>query len=192
VFAPLKALATTGSDSDPSSLARLEEVRNLLYTFSASHSPVLGTGWGVPYQKITSVYANFGPEFWQYAYLPHNSVLGLATFSGLLGLTVTWLVIPMSAFLAMRSYRSANGFSERVGALAALTVLPAYGAQCYGDIGLQSLTCALIFGLALAVSGKVAAWTTIPAGAIRHSSRPGPGFPPVRAYTERAARSIRG
>ena len=39
-----------------------------------------------------------------------------------------------------------------------LAILPAYGAQCYGDIGFQSLTCGLILGVAMAVAGKVCAW----------------------------------
>jgi hypothetical protein len=42
--------------------------------------------------------------------------------------------------------------------MAALGILPAYAAQCYGDIGFQSLTGALILGVALAVAGKAAAW----------------------------------
>src|SRR6185295_13915507 len=62
LFAPLKALSTSGSDEDASSLARLEEIKNLMYTLSIAGNPVFGTGWGVPYQKLTSVYANFGPE----------------------------------------------------------------------------------------------------------------------------------
>src|SRR5262249_47815505 len=66
LFAPLRALSTAGSNEDASSLARQEEIRNLLYTLSVSGNPLLGTGWGVPYVKLTSVYANFGSEWWAY------------------------------------------------------------------------------------------------------------------------------
>jgi hypothetical protein len=158
LFAPLKALSTADSNEDASSLARQEEIRNLLYTMSNAGNPLLGTGWGVPYQKLTSVYANFGPEWWQYLYLPHNSLLGVIVFGGLVGLCGIWLVVPVAAFLAMRGYRGATAPETRAGAMAALCILPAYSAQCYGDIGFQSLTGALILGTALAVAGKVAAW----------------------------------
>jgi hypothetical protein len=41
--------------------------------------------------------------------------------------------------------------------MAALCILPAYAAQCYGDIGFQSLTSGLILGVAMGVAGKVSA-----------------------------------
>jgi hypothetical protein len=157
VFAPVRALSTAGSNADASSLARQEEVRNLLYTLSVAGNPVLGTGWGMPYQKVTSVYSNFGAEWWQYAYLPHNSLLGVAVFGGLVGLCGIWLVVPMAAFLGTRGYRGATRPADRAAAMAALAILPAYAAQCYGDIGFQSLTGGLILGVAMGVAGKVSA-----------------------------------
>jgi O-Antigen ligase len=156
VFAPVQALVTASGNEDPSSLARQEEVRNLLYTLSVASNPLLGTGWGVPYQKLTSVYANFGPEWWQYAYLPHNSLLAVAVFGGLVGIAGIWLVVPVAAFLAMRGYRRAARPVDRAAAMGALGILPAYAVQCYGDIGFQSLTCGLILGVALGVASKVA------------------------------------
>jgi hypothetical protein len=161
-FAPLQALATAGSNEDASSLARQEEIRNLLYTLTAAGNPLLGTGWGIPYQKVTSVYANFGPEWWQYLYMPHNSLLAVAAFGGLVGIFGIWLVMPVAAFHAMRGYRGSTRAVDRAAAMAAVAILPAYGAQCYGDIGFQSLTCGLIVGVALGVAGKVAAWAEAP------------------------------
>lgn len=162
VFEPVHALSTAGSNEDSSSLARQEEIRNLLYTLSVAGNPLLGTGWGVPYQKVTSVYANFGPEWWQYLYMPHNSLLALAVFGGIVGIGGIWLVVPVSAFLAMRGYRGSTGAIDRAGAMAALCILPAYGAQCYGDLGFQSLTGGLILGVALGVAGKISAWAAAP------------------------------
>jgi hypothetical protein len=188
VFEPLRALATISGNEDSSTLARQEEVRNLLYTMWAAGNPILGTGWGVPYQKVTSVYANFGPEWWQYAYLPHNSLLAVAVFGGLVGISGIWLVVPVAAFLARRGYRGSARPTDRAAAMAALCVLPAYGAQCYGDIGFQSLTGGLILGVAMAAAGKTAAW----AGSLPEAARRGPGpwraGPSVRAGTPRAWR----
>jgi hypothetical protein len=118
VFAPLAAFSSVGSDSDNSSLARLEEMTNLIYTFTEFGNPLLGTGWGHPYQKISSVYANFGKEWWQYAYMPHNSLLAVVTFSGLVGIFGMLGVMPVGAFLATRGYRSATNAIERAAAMA--------------------------------------------------------------------------
>ena len=181
VFAPLQAVASTSGYEDNSTLARQAEVRNLLYTMWVAGNPILGTGWGVPYQKVTSVYANFGAEWWQYAYLPHNSLLAMAVFGGLVGISGIWLVVPMAAFLALRGYRGGARPVDRAAAMAALCVLPAYAAQCYGDIGFQSLTGGLILGVAMAVAGKTAAWAeALPEGIRRRPRRPG-SPPPVRA-----------
>jgi hypothetical protein len=188
VFAPLQALATTSGNEDSSTLARQEEVRNLLYTMWAAGNPIFGTGWGVPYQKVTSVYANFGPEWWQHAYLPHNSLLAVAVFGGLVGIGGIWLVVPVSAFLAMRGYRGASRPTDRAGAMAALCILPAYGAHCYGDIGLQSLTAGLVLGVAMAVAGKTGAWAeTLSEGARRGPRRPrsSPSVRTSRTWPER-------
>jgi hypothetical protein len=157
-FEPLRALASASGNEDASSLARQEEVRNLLHTMWTAGNPILGTGWGVPYQKLTSVYANFGQEWWQYAYLPHNSLLATAVFGGLVGIAGIWLVIPVAAFLSARGYRGATRPAVRAGAMAALCILPAYAVQCYGDIGFQSLTAGLILGVAMAVAGKASTW----------------------------------
>jgi hypothetical protein len=157
-FEPLRALSTSGSNEDASSLARLEEIRNLMYTLAAAGNPLLGTGWGVPYQQVTTVYTHFGEDWWQYQYMPHNSLLGVVVFGGLVGIFGIWIVVPVTAFLATRGHRGSPGPVERAAAMAAVGVLPAYGAQCYGDLGFQSFTCGLLLGVAIAVAGKVSAW----------------------------------
>jgi hypothetical protein len=67
-------------------------------------------------------------------------------------------VVPVAAFLGMRGYRGSAGAVDRAAAMAAVAILPAYGAQCYGDIGFQSFAGGLILGAALGVAGKVSAW----------------------------------
>ncbi len=160
LFAPLQALSTAGSVEDASSLARQEEIRNLLYTFTSAGNPLLGTGWGIGYQQATSIYTHFGERFEQYPYFPHNSLLGVAVFAGLVGLAGIWLVVPMTALLAMRGYEGAADETRRAAALTVLCLLPAYGVQCYGDIGFQSMTCGLLFGVAMGAAGKLAVWAT--------------------------------
>jgi O-Antigen ligase len=158
IWEPVRALSTSGSDSDASSLARLEEVKNLIYTLVSQGNPILGTGWGHPYIKVTSTYANLGGIWSQYLYMPHNSLLAVAVFGGLVGLFGIWMVVPVTAFLGIRGYRQATDARSRAGCVAAVCLLPAYGVQCYGDIGFQSLTGSLLLGVAIGVAARVSAW----------------------------------
>lgn len=158
VFAPVRALATAGSDEDASSVARLEEIRNLIHTLSEAGNPLFGTGWGRPYLKFTSVYANFDSIWTLYLYTPHNSLLGVVVYAGFVGIFGIWLVVPVAAFLAAHGYRSGTRSVDRAAAMAALCLLPVYGAQCYGDIGFQSQTGSMILSVAMGVAGKVSVW----------------------------------
>jgi hypothetical protein len=169
IFAPVKALSTAGSNEDASSLARQEEIRNLLHTLGTAGNPLLGTGWGVPYSQVTRVYTNFPGGFWQYPYLPHNSILGIAAFSGLVGIAGIWLVVPVTALLAMRGYQGATLAVSRAAAMTVVCFLPAYGVQCYGDIGFQSFTGSLLLGVAMASAGKLAAWAEASAAGPRQA-----------------------
>ena len=158
VFAPVKALLSAGSNYDPSSLARQEEVRNLLKTLSNSGNPFFGTGWGLPYEKTESFYANFTVWIF-YLYTPHNSILALAVFAGLVGVVGIWGVVPVGAWLAAYSYRKSSDPTLRAIGMVSIGTLVAYTVHCYGDLGLQSFTCGLMFGAALAGAGKAAAWS---------------------------------
>ena len=159
MFAPVHALMTAGSNYDASSLTRLEEDRNLLHTLFDIGNPLMGTGWGRPYDKVESYFSNYDAGWILMLYTPHNSLLGLAAFSGMVGLIGIWGVVPMGAYLAARGYRGSSTLVPRAAGMTALGSLAAYSAHCYGDIGLQSFACALIFGAALATAGKVAVWS---------------------------------
>jgi uncharacterized membrane protein YfcA len=79
-------------------------------------------------------------------------------FGGLVGIGGIWLVVPVAALLGMRGYLEASPAASRAAAMTVLCMLPAYGVQCYGDIGFQSFTGSLLLGVAMASSGKLAAW----------------------------------
>jgi hypothetical protein len=158
VFAPVHALATAGSNYDPSSLTRQEEARNLLHTLVDIGNPIFGTGWGRPYDKIESYWSNYNAEWVLTLYTPHNAILGLAAFAGLFGILGIWGVVPVAAYLAARGFRGSAEPVPRAAGMVALGALAAYSAHCYGDIGLQSFQVSLLFGAALATAGKVALW----------------------------------
>jgi O-antigen ligase len=185
LFAPLQAFSSAGSNYDPSSLTRQEEIRNLLYTLTTIGNPLFGTGWGVPYIRLEHYWSNYAADWTLVLYTPHNSLLGLAVFSGLVGLIGIWGVIPMAAFLAARGYRRSTELVPRGAAMVAVGALAAYTVHAYGDVGLTSFMCNIIFGAALGTAGKVAAWAealpatqlaTPPAGTRRMAPQPRPTF----------------
>lgn len=159
MFAPVHALLTTGSNYDPSSLTRQEEARNLLHTLVDIGNPILGTGWGRPYDKAESYWSNYDAAWVLTLYTPHNAILGLAAFSGLVGVLGIWGVVPMGAYLAARGWWGSTEPVPRTAAMVAIGSLAAYSVHCYGDIGLESFQGCLIFGAALGAAGKVAAWS---------------------------------
>lgn len=182
IFAPVHALLTTGSNYDPSSLTRQEEARNLLHTLVDLGNPIFGTGWGVPYNKAESYWSNYDAAWVLTLYTPHNALLGLAVFSGLVGVIGIWGVVPMGAYLAARGYWTCSDAVPRAAAMVAVSALAAYSVHCYGDIGLQSFAGSLIFGAALATAGKVAVW---------REAQPAAEKPTVRTGVGRLARRAR-
>lgn len=184
MFAPVHALMTTGSNFDPSSLTRQEEARNLLHTLVDLGNPILGLGWGRPYDKAESYWSNYVAGWIFPLYTPHNSLLGVAVYSGLFGIIGIWGVVPVSAYLAARGYRRSTGVVPRAAGMVTLGALAAYSVHCYGDIGFQSFPCGLIFGAALATAGKIAAWSeALPSARsvlARTGERPAPELRPRR------------
>ena len=73
--------------ADTSTLWRELENSNLVFTYH--ESPLLGLGYGRPFHehiKLPDVTGSYELE----PYVPHNGVLGLWTFGGLLGFSLLW------------------------------------------------------------------------------------------------------
>jgi O-Antigen ligase len=158
IFSPVQALTSVKDGDDPSSLTRQEELRNLLYTLSTNGNPLFGTGWGRPYEIVERIWSNYPEDWILVPYTPHNSLVGLAVFSGLVGIFGIWGVVTVAGFLGALGYRTSKDPVPRAAALVAVGTLVAYGVHCYGDIGLQSFACCTMFGAAMATAAKVAAW----------------------------------
>lgn len=159
MFAPVHALLSTSDYSDNSSVAREEENRNLLRTLTDHGNPLTGTGWGNPYAMVERVYNNYD-EAWVLApYTPHNSLIGLAVYSGYIGLLGMWGLVPLTAWLAARGYRRRpdSGLIQ-ASAIVSIGLLCTYSVHCYGDIGLQSLPASVMLGAAMGVAGRIAMW----------------------------------
>lgn len=161
------------SKSDASSEWRDWENFNLIYTLK--QSPIFGHGYGHRYlEPIPLPRVDYDQEY----FLPHNSVLGLWAFGGLVGFTLIWTMLVVAGLFAVRSYKLASRPEDRVAAMIALMMLVIFLAHCYGDLGLGTWDANLLTGLALVVAGKLAlttgAWPSL-AHPREREYRPDPG-----------------
>jgi O-antigen ligase len=154
VFAPV-AMARSVVDpaSDASTEWRHVENRNLARTFLAA--PLLGSGFGHPYVE-TERGADISSIFPLYGFLPHNSVLGLWAFGGLLGFACLAAPLVVAAFLAFRAYPRARRAEERVAAMGVLAALVVFLVQAWGDIGWHSAPGGLLVAVAVAAAARLA------------------------------------
>jgi hypothetical protein len=134
IFKPLQSITTVSTEEDASTKARNVENLGLIATARAA-GPWIGTGWGRPYKSLSDKYsiAQFF-ELWEY--VPHNSILGLLAFTGILGFAGYWLPFPTAVFLNARLARLApTPMARRCGMLGAAFLIVCAN-QLYGDMGL--------------------------------------------------------
>lgn len=154
VLAPARMLLSVLEQKDASSASRDDENYNLIYTMQ--QNPVLGTGFGHPYQEKIKRYAI--DEFLVlYRYLPHNGVLWLWSLGGVVGFTLLWGMYPVTLTMAIRGYRAGPSPVERSAGLAALGATVVCVAQVYGDQGLLSYLTVSMFSVAFAVAARLSA-----------------------------------
>lgn len=153
IFQPVQILRSiVGSKLNASSEWRDMENFNLIYMFR--DSPLLGTGFGHPAVErihLPDVTAAYELE----PYIPHNSVLGLWAFGGLLGFSLLWMVFPVGMFFAIRAYHWARTPLERVTALGAAAAQICYLIQGYGDLGFGTYGSLLTVAAGYALVGKI-------------------------------------
>src|SRR5262249_9446707 len=127
---------------------------NLMYTLR--QYPVLGEGYGNGYWEIVPLPPMGYPLE---RYCPHNSLLGLWVFSGLIGYTMMTALWAGGVFFGVRALSAAKVPVDRAAALLGFGTVLIYLVQCWGDIGLGSWTGVFITAAGIAVSGKLAVTT---------------------------------
>jgi O-antigen ligase len=178
IFAPVRKIRSL-TDSEVNSSTLWRELENYDLIYSYGQRPVLGSGFGHPYEepiKLPDVTARYELE----PYIPHNSVLGLWAYGGLFGFALLWAMFPVGFFFTARAYRWARTPLERVTALGAASAQTSYLMQGYGDLGFGAWGPVFTVATAYVLVGKICiangAWG---AGAIQS-----PGLresPPVAA-----------
>ncbi len=140
---------------------RDKENLNVIYTWEAN--PILGRGWGHEFDEIIPL-PDISHAFADYRYHPHNSVIGMLAFGGVVGFSGLWAWISMAVFLTVRAYYRAREPLQQAGALVAMSVYVSYTNQCFGDMGTISWLGTLLIAMAATCGGKLAtltkAWPT--------------------------------
>jgi O-antigen ligase len=174
LFQPVHTLRTVvDSKADPSTMWRDLENYDLFYTLR--HSPLLGTGYGHGYDEIVWL-PDVSNSYALYRFLPHNSILGLWAYGGIVGFTALWAMLVVGLFLAARAYRFATTVDDRTVALTAVSIVVVYLVYCYGDLGLGTWTSVFTVAPALAVASRLAVAT----GAWPSTARSPQPAPPLR------------
>lgn len=155
LFKPVRILRTVvDSKSDPSTLWR--DIENFDLIDTIKENPVFGTGYGHQYNEVIELPA---VDYSLEKYLPHNSVLGMLSYSGYFGYAAMTLLWSAGAFFAMRGYYAATKPIDRAAAISCFAVVLIYLIQCWGDLGLGALTAVYLLAPALALAGKLAVAT---------------------------------
>lgn len=153
IFAPAVKVASLFSREDHSAVGRDIENWDLVQTFKVR--PLFGWGFGHEYLEIQKA-DPIKDIFPLYKYVAHNSVLWQWTLGGLVGFTLLWMPFVLTAWFAMRAYRTSQVAHVRVAALLCACVVVAQEIQHYGDMGSQAWLGAFMFGAASAMAGKLA------------------------------------
>jgi hypothetical protein len=157
-------------DSKSDASTEWRDLENYDLFFTLRSSPILGVGYGHPYiDKIVlpDVTVGYALE----PFVPHNSILGLWAYGGLIGFSLLWMMLVAGAFFASRSYKFAKRPIDRVAALASTLMLVIFLVHCYGDLGLGTWAAVFLVSATLSIVGKLAlttgAWPSKPLMASR-------------------------
>ncbi len=157
IFRPVHVLRTVvDSSADMSAKWRDWENYDLFYTVRAS--PLLGEGYGHGYIEIVKL-PDISNVYALYRFIPHNSIMGLWAYGGIVGFTALWAMFFVGMFFGARACLHAELRDDRVAALASVAMIVVYLVHCYGDMGLGTWTSVFTVAPALAVSSQLAVRT---------------------------------
>ena len=133
IFKPLAAFSSITTTEDESTKSRNYENLGLIST-SKNSGWLIGGGWGHEYTPLSMKYdLSKGFELWRY--VPHNSILGILAFTGVLGYAWYMLTYPTAMFLNARVARMGNTQAVRdLGLIGAVQMIVCVN-QYFGDMG---------------------------------------------------------
>ena len=156
---PVQSIRTILLKTDTS--ADMREIENYNLVVTAKRSPLIGSGFGHEYVEEVRAY-DITEYLEAYRYLPHNSLLWLMGAGGVLGFGMFWLLLAVTVFLAVRVYRASDILVDEVAAAATITAVITYAIICFGDIGIETWMCIIVFTVFAGLMGgratAVGAW----------------------------------
>ena len=159
IFKPLQSISTVSTAEDTSTKARNVENLGLIATSNANN-PLFGTGWGHPYIEVSNKYS-IAKYFPLWRFIPHNSILGLLAYSGILGFCGYWLVFPTAMFLTARMARmSKTPGARHLGAMGAAQLVVCAN-QFYGDMGIYYAKSVYMLALSYAIALRLPVMTGV-------------------------------
>jgi O-Antigen ligase len=178
VFRPLRSIETISTEEDDSTKARNVENLGLIAT-AREAGPILGTGYGHKYKELSDRYS-IASSFEMWPYIPHNSILGLLAFTGILGFAGFWMAFPTAMFLHARVARLAPTPREQAIGIVSAAQLVICANQLYGDMGLASPPAMYLLATSYAIAMRMPiAMQVWPAPAPRTVAPSVPGAPGV-------------
>jgi hypothetical protein len=155
IFKPVGSISTMfGQHQDPSSIMRDIENYNLLRTLKGN--PLLGSGWGHEYVEEVVAYS-IADIFPQYRYMPHNSLLGMVAFTGMIGFALIWQYLGVSIFMLARVCSLSTNKVLRVAAHSSLIAIITVVVQYWGDVGLNHLGVNTMLAVTVGLSARLPA-----------------------------------
>jgi hypothetical protein len=152
IFRPLQAFQSVSSAEDNSTKARIVENLGLIATANQS-SWLMGTGWGHKYVEISDKYQIYMFELWPY--VPHNGVLGLLAYTGIVGFFGYWMTLPVAVYLHARTAKLAARPVDRLIGLVGVMQIVACANQWYGDMGYFAVVSMYILATCFAAALRV-------------------------------------
>jgi hypothetical protein len=158
IFKPVASLQSVSDPNDKSTQSRIVEDMGLIVTLQ--DNPLFGTGFGQKYTEVSTAFSTgFAESFPQYRYIPHNSVLGLIAFTGLIGFTGIWMIFPITAYFAARSYAFAKHHIDKTVSMIALCEVIIHTNQMWGDIGILAPQGLVLISAGIAAASRFAILT---------------------------------
>jgi hypothetical protein len=184
IFKPLRAVATMSTQEDASTKARNVENLGLIATANANNW-LVGTGYGHGYTAVSDKYS-IASAFELWPYVPHNSILGLLAYTGVLGFCGYWIAFPTAVFLNARAAQLAKGPLGRKIGMVAVAQMIVCANQYFGDMGIFFIKSTYILAGSYAVALRLPLLTEVwPAPVARRRLKrrapASPGRPATRA-----------
>jgi hypothetical protein len=155
IFKPVASISSMfGENQDTSSMMRDIENYNLLVSLKTN--PLLGMGWGWEYiEQVRAIDISGG--FPQYRYLPHNSLLGVVAFSGMVWFAGFWQLFTVTAFLHARAWLDAKSIVVRAAAVNAIIALTIVVIEMWGDVGFNHMLVQTTLGVVVGLASRLPA-----------------------------------